>query len=196
MHLCNLLKVSAIERVRNYAGLTLLNIFHLLSLEERNDVAVELLRALEMESYQFTKFIPDYLGQLLLYLTPKELDEVIDDFEEKIKVSSPRVVILLLNTIAIAIENYPTYKNRFNEDEKTNNDRIIRLLGLLAIGMASYEQDIRSEALRVIGASLFKSNKLSLENKYYTFSIIGKKVLTLINFEEEDDFIFTMMFLP
>ncbi|NLK43850.1 MAG: cytidyltransferase [Tissierellia bacterium] len=190
MHLCNLLKVSAIERVRNYAGLTLLNIFHLLSLEERNDVAVELLRALEMESYQFTKFIPDYLGQLLLYLTPKELDEVIDDFEEKIKVSSPRVVILLLNTIAIAIENYPTYKNRFNEDEKTNNDRIIRLLGLLAIGMASYEQDIRSEALRVIGASLFKSNKLSLENKYYTFSIIGKKVLTLINFEEEDDFIF------
>jgi len=190
MHLCNLLKVSAVERVRNYAGITLLNIFHLLSPEERNDVAVELLRALEMESYQFTKFIPDYLGQLLLYLTPKELDEIIDDFEEKIKVSSARVVILLLNTIAIAIENYQAYKNRFNEGEKTNEDRINRLLGLLAIGMASYDQDIRSEALRVIGSTLFKSSKLSLDDKYYVFNIIGKKILTLINFDEEDDFIF------
>lgn len=190
MHLCNLLKVSAVERIRNYAGITLLNIFHLLSPEERNDVAVELLRALEMESYQFTKFIPNYLGQLLLYLTPKELDEVIDDFEEKIKVSSTRVVILLLNTIAIAIENYPAYRKRFNEDEETNNNRINRLLGLLAIGMASYDTDIRSEAFRVIGSILFKSNKLSLEDKYYNFNIIGKKILTLINFDEEDDFLF------
>lgn len=190
MHLCNLLKVSAVERVRNYAGITLLNIFHLLSPEERNDVAVELLRALEMESYQFAKFIPDYLGQLLLYLTPKELDEVIDDFEEKIKISSPRVVILLLNTIAITIENYPSYKTRFKEDEKSYNDRITRLLGLLAIGMANYDMDIRSEALRVIGATLFKSKKLSLDDKYFIFDIIGKKILTLINFDEEDDFLF------
>ena len=85
------------------------------------------------------------------------------------------MVILLLNTIAIAIENYQAYKNRFNEGEKTNEDRINRLLGLLAIGMASYDQDIRSEALRVIGSTLFKSSKLSLDDKYYVFNIIGKK---------------------
>ncbi|HEY8363813.1 MAG TPA: HD domain-containing protein [Tissierellaceae bacterium] len=190
MHLCNLLKVSAVERVRNYAGITLLNIFHLLSPEERNDVAVELLRALEMESYQFTKFIPDYLGQLLLYLTPKELDEIISDFDQKIKVSSERVVILLLNTIAIAIENYPSYKFRFNEDEKTYSKRLNKLLGLLAIGMASYNSDIRSEAFRVIGSTLFKSKKLSLNDKYYIFDFIGKKILTLIDFNKEDDFLF------
>jgi hypothetical protein len=42
MHFCNLLKVSAVESVRNYAGEALLFIVPFLSLEQRNDVAVEL----------------------------------------------------------------------------------------------------------------------------------------------------------
>lgn len=190
MHLCNILKVSAIERVRNYGGYTLLNIFHLLSLEERNDVSIELLRALEMESYQFTKFIPDYLGQMLLYLPPRELDEMIDDFEDKIKVSSTRVVFLLLNTIAITIENYHSYKNRFDEEQKTRDERLNRLLGLLSIAMASYNHDVKVEAFRVLSSTLFKSNILTLEEKYNIFHRIGKKVLTLLDLSREDDFLF------
>lgn len=190
MHLCNLLKVSAVERVRNYGGTTLLNIFHLLSLEERNDVAIELLRALEMESYQFTKFIPDYLGQLLLFLPPKELDEIIDDFEDKIKVSSTRVTFLLLNTIAVSVEKYMSYRKRFSETPKVSDERINRLLGLLAIGMASYNHDIKSESLRLISLILFKSNSLSLKEKYYIFSKIEKKILTLLDLENQDEFLF------
>ncbi|MFA7412638.1 MAG: HD domain-containing protein, partial [Tissierellaceae bacterium] len=190
MHLCNILKVSAVERVRNYGGVTLLNIFHLLSPEERNDVAVELLRALEMESYQFTKFIPDYLGQLLLYLPPKELDEIIDDFKDKIKVSSTRVTFLLLNTIAVSVEKYMTYRKNFPEDPRVNDERINRLLGLLAIGMASYNHDIKSESLRLISLILFKSNSLSLKEKYYIFSKIEKKILTLLDQNNLDEFLF------
>lgn len=190
MHLCNILKVSAIERVRNYGGTTLLNIIHLLSLEERNDVAVELLRALEMESYQFTKFIPIYLGQLLLYLPPKELDEVIDDFEDKIKVSSTEVIFLLLNTIAIILENYPLYHNRFMEEKDTHNNRVDRLLGLLTISMASYNEDVKSESLRVMSTTLFKSSKLKLEEKFDIFNRVNKKILTLINATKEDEFLF------
>lgn len=190
MHLCNILKVSAVEKVRNYGGATLLNLFHLLSLEERNDVAVELLRALEMESYQFTKFIPYYLGRLLLYLPPKELDEVIDDFGEKIKVSSTRVIFLLLSTISICIENYSIYKGRFGEEESVHDTRIDRLLGLLTVSMTSYNEDVKSESLRVISTTLFKSNILTLEEKYNIFSSINKKILTLLHFSKEDNFIF------
>lgn len=190
MHLCNILKVSAVERVRNYSGITLLNIFHLLSLEERNDVAVELLRALEMESYQFTKFIPYYLGQLLLYLPPKELDEVIDDFESKIKASSVRVVFLLLNTIAICVENYSSYISKFEEEPDIHDKRIDRLLGLLSISMASYNNDVKNESLRVLSTTLFKSKLLSLDEKYNIFNKIGKKILTLLNSNKEDDFLF------
>ncbi len=190
MHLCNILKVSAIERVRNYSGITLLNIFHLLSLEERNDVAIELLRALEMESYQFAKFIPLYLGQLLLYLPPKELDEIIDDFEDKIKISSISVVFLLLNTIAICIENYKSYITKFEEESQIHNHRIDRLLGLFSIAMASYNNDIKNESLRVLSSTLFKSNILSLDEKYNIFNKIGKKILTLLDDNREDDFLF------
>lgn len=190
MHLCNILKVSAIERVRNYSGITLLNIFHLLSLEERNDVAVELLRALEMESYQFAKFIPYYLGQLLLYLPPKELDEVIDDFESKIKTSSVRVVFLLLNTIAICIENYKFYIHKFEEEPEIHDRRLDRLLGLLSISMASYNNDVKNESLRVLSTTLFKSNILTLDEKYNIFNKIGKKILTLLDSNKEDDFLF------
>jgi hypothetical protein len=113
IHFCNLLKVSAIEKVRNYSGHTLLSIFPMLSLEQRNDVTIELLRALEMDNYQFTKFIPSYLGKLFLFLPPKELDEIIDDLEDKIKTSEPQTCILLFKTIGIAIENYHNYRNLF-----------------------------------------------------------------------------------
>lgn len=190
MHLCNILKVSAIETVRNYSGKTLLNIFPFLSLEERNDVAIELLRALEMESYQFTKFIPYYLGPLLLYLPPTELDEIIDDFEENIKVSSTRVVFLLLNTIAICIENYNFYIKRFQESPEIQNRRLDRLVGLLGISMSSYDIDIKNEALRVLSTTLFKSEILNLKDKYRLFSKIGKKMLCFLDYNRDNKFLF------
>jgi len=188
MHLCNLLKVSATEKVRNYAGLTLLNIFKFLSLEERNDIVIELLRALEMENYQFTKFIPNYLGQLLLYLHPVELDEVIDDFEEKIKQSNTKLVFLLLKTISIAIESYHEYIERFKEDEATSKNRLIRLISLILNGMVSFNDDIKTEAFRIIAWDIFNSKKLNLKQKYNIFKYIAKKVLTLIDEMEDDEF--------
>lgn len=190
MHFCNLLKVSAAEKVRNHAGATLLKIVDLLSLEQRNDIVVELLRALEMENYQFAKFIPEYLGQLLLYLHPKELDEAIDDFEEKIKQASSQVVSLLLRTIGITIENYPEYFKRFREDEKINKYRLIRLISIILNGMVTFEEEIQAEAFRIIGSLIFNSNKLSLKHKLKIFKLIGKKILTLLPDKEDSEFIF------
>lgn len=190
MHFCNLLKVSAAERVRNHAGITLLKIIDFLSLDQRNDIVVELLRALEMQNYQFTKFIPEYLGQLLLYLHPKELDEAIDDFEEKIKQSNTQVVSLLLKTIGIAIENYHEYTTRFKEEEKINKDRLIRLVSILLNGMVAFEEEIKAEAFRIIGSYIFNSKKLNLEHKLQIFKLIAKKILTLLPNKDESEFIF------
>ncbi|MDX9916627.1 MAG: cytidyltransferase [Gudongella sp.] len=190
IHLCNLLKVSAVERVRNYSGYTLLNIIPLLTLEQRNDVAIELLRALEMDSYQFTKFIPEYLGHLILHLPPKELDELIDDLEEKIQISRPQTVILLLNTIGTAILGYPVYKTLFSENYSKNIKRLYRLLGLLLVPLSSYKLEIKTEALRVIATTVFNSEQLSLEDKYTIFKRVGKKLLTLMDDARENAFIF------
>ena len=190
IHLCNLLKVSAIERVRNYSGYTLLNIIPLLSLEQRNDVSIELLRALEMDSYQFTKFIPEYLGQILLYLPPKELDEIIDDLEDKIKVSRLQTILLILNTIGVCVLNYPKYKAKFNEDENFYNNRLKRLLGLLLVPLASYKLELKTESLRVIASTIFNSNQLYLNDKMFIFKRLAKKILTLIEDSKENNFSF------
>lgn len=190
IHFCNLLKVSAIEKVRNYSGHTLLSIFPMLSLEQRNDVAIELLRALEMDNYQFTKFIPNYLGKLFLYLRPKELDEIIDDLEDKIKVSEPQTCILLLNTIGIAIENYHNYKNSFPEDMEINSKRLYRLFSILLMPLSSYKDELKIESLTVISNQIFSSKNMPLQEKKLLFTKYSKKLLTLVEDKIENNYVF------
>jgi len=186
MHYCNLLKVSANENVRNRAGEALIKIMPHLSIDQRNDIAIELLRALEIEGYQFTQYIPRYLGELILYLQPIELDELIDDLIEKIKNSSGTIASMLLKTIGIAIENYPKYKELFQEKEGANESRIKRMLSIVLNGLVHYNLQVKQTAFWVTGKIIFGSNRLKLEEKYEIFKLIGKKVLTLIDENKED----------
>ncbi|TFZ40230.1 cytidyltransferase [Soehngenia longivitae] len=190
IHFCNLLKVSAIEKVRNYSGHTLLSIFPMLSLEQRNDVTIELLRALEMDNYQFTKFIPNYLGRLVLFLPPKELDEIIDDLEDKVKTSEPQTCILLFKTIGIAIENYYNYKNLFFEDIEINSRRLNRLFSLLLIPLSSYKDELKTESLTVISNNIFSSKNMPLQEKRLLFTKYSKKLLTLMDDKIENNYVF------
>jgi len=186
MHFCNLLKVSASESVRNRGGEGLIRIMPHLSLDQRNDIAIELLRALEIEGYQFTKYIPYYLGQIILYLQPVELDELIDDLIEKIKQSSPQVTSLLLKTVGVAIENYPKYRELFNEEKEKYEERFIRLLSILLNGLVNYNLQVKQVAFSVIGKEIFGSRKLNLDQKNEIFILIAKKILTLLGENQED----------
>src|SRR5665648_790013 len=76
-HLSNLLKVSERVTVRHSAGAALPYVISLLSLDQRNEIVIELTRGLEIGEYQFSKYIPEYLGQIALFLHPNELDELI-----------------------------------------------------------------------------------------------------------------------
>jgi len=180
LHFCNILKVSGIEDIRNLAGQTLVNLMSCLSFEQRNDIAIELLRALEMEDYQFTKYIPYYLGQLILYLPSNELEELIDDLIEKIKQSDPKLSSLLLRTIGIAIANYAQYRERFSEKEESHENRFNKMIGILLNGFVHYNLKVKQAAFRVIGREIFGSRHLSLEEKNHIFQLIAKKILTLL----------------
>jgi len=180
LHFCNILKVSGIEDIRNLAGKALVNLMPSLSFQQRNDIAIELLRALEMEDYQFTKYIPYYLGQLILYLTPNELEELIDDLIEKIKQSDPKLSSLMLRTIGIAIANYPKYRERFSEKEKSFENRLSKMIGILLNGFVHYNLKVKQAAFRVIGREIFGSRHLNLEEKNHIFQLIAKKILTLL----------------
>ncbi|MGO1818219.1 MAG: cytidyltransferase [Senegalia sp. (in: firmicutes)] len=187
MHFTNLLKVSENENVRNHAGEALLNIFPFLSLDKRNDVTVELLRALEIQGYHFTKYIPNYLGQLILYLHPTELNEIIDDFISKIKSANRQIKLLILKTVGIAIQNYSNYNDIFVEEKDISNKRLIKLLGILLNGLANYDIQVKQESFRIIGSEIFGKEDLSSEEKNIIFKHISKKILNLLPLKEENE---------
>lgn len=184
IHFCNLLKVSAVESVRNRAGSAILNIMPYLSLAERNEVAVELLRALEIEGNKFTEYIPKYTGKALLWLQPKELNEIIDDCALKVKTSNPNLKSLVLKTIGVTISNYDIYKRRFSENQSFYEKRLISMLGVLLNGLGSYDSQVKQAAFSVIGKDIFDTNSMNLKEKKIIFNIIAKKVITLITESE------------
>ncbi len=189
MHFCNLIKVSSKENVRINAGKALLKIIEHLSLEQRNDISVELLRALEIESFEHGAYIPEYLGQVFLYLGPGELDEQITELYTKMKRMSNQTVFLVLHTIEIAIEHYFGYQKKTDEPDENFLFRLERMLGILLIGCSNYDDEIKQEAFTVIG-NIFASDKLSLEEKQTIFNIIAKKTLVLLTEKEVNEFLF------
>ncbi|PRR84946.1 nicotinate-nicotinamide nucleotide adenylyltransferase [Clostridium luticellarii] len=190
IHFCNLLKVSALESVRNTAGSAILKIMPYLSLAERNEVAVELLRALEIEGNRFTEYIPRYTGQAALWLQPKELDEFIDDSIYKVKTSNSNLKSLILKTIGIIIAHYWVYKDRFEETETLYLKRLNKMLGILLNGLVDCSSQVKQAAFSVIGREIFGCASMDLTKKELIFKLIAKKVLTLITHNENQEILF------
>lgn len=190
LHFCNVLKVSEIESVRKRSGISILKLMPYLTTPKRNEVAVELLRALEIEGHRFTEYIPRYLGQVLLWLDPTELDEVIEDLRQKIKRSNSNLKTLILKTIGHLLLYYPQYGKRFTENTDKYNKRLATLIGILLNGLGDYSPKVNMAALGVIGKHVFGSHILSLQNKSYTFKLMSKKILTLLNAEKGNELLF------
>ena len=179
-HFANLIRVSEAVVVRERAGRALLGIAPRLTGEERNEVAVELAKALEAGHYEFSKYIPQYLGAFMLWLPPAELDEVIDYLAELLSHSADSVVASALDTVGFALENYRLYPRRFPEEEAVWDRRRRRLAGLLLKGMASYREAVQQEAMYVMGDTLFSSPRLPDERKAWLFTLCAHKLLFLL----------------
>ena len=185
MHFCNILKVSEHETVRSTAGKSLIKLVPNLPIAQINDISIELLRSLEMEGYQFTKYIPKYLGEIILQLPAIEFDELMDDLIQKIKNSTPKIISLLLSTIGRILSLYEKYHSELSNDI-SDNKRLWRLLGTLLNGMAHYDSQVRTIAFSVLGRDVFGSSLLSLNTKYFIFKAISKKLLTLLTLENNE----------
>ncbi len=189
-HLCNLVKVTAKESVRNKAGNSLLKLAHLLSIDQRNELAVELIKGLEIDELQFAKYIPEYLGRFVMHLHPKELDEFIIDLNNICKSSNERASSLAINTFGIMVQFYPEYKNRFSELDDLYEKRLVKMLGIVLSGLANHNIQVKQDSFLVIGQNIFGSKILDLNEKHKVFSYVNKKLLTLINEKELGDLFF------
>jgi nicotinic acid mononucleotide adenylyltransferase len=185
IHFCNMLKVSAIETVRNNAGYSILKIMPNLNDSERNEVAIELLRGLEIEGQKFTEYISPFLGQVILWLPPNELDEIIADLKDKIKTSNEDVKILILKAIGITLSNYGIYKSRFEEDEKIYDERLKSMLSIILNGIGDYKAKVKQAAIITLGKDIFGSSNLSLDDKLHVFKLTAKKILTLVGNDDD-----------
>lgn len=186
-HFSNLVKVSERVVVRHTAGSALVHTLSLLRREQRNEVVVELGKGLEMGQYEISKYIPQYLGEAALYLHPSELDEQVLWLKTLLGSPNDSAVAGALNTIAVLLQHYPAYQQRFPEKPEVYERRRRELLGLLLQGLAHYRETVRQEALLVTGKLLFESPLLDMEEKARLFSLIYRKLLFLTQESSRQD---------
>ncbi|MBN2796316.1 MAG: hypothetical protein JXR88_12975 [Clostridia bacterium] len=167
MHYCNLIKVSEFEVVRNLAGKFLVDLFPNLSTAQKNDIVIELIRALEIEGYGFTQYIPQYLGQLIPTLPEKEYFEIVQDVTFKISNAGAHVRILLLDTLGVMIS--AILKDDLSYD-------LNPLLGLIFKGFYSGHKLVTQIALHVLSKKILGNNEIHLEKRYKIFKIVYRKL--------------------
>ena len=177
-HFVNLIKVSETVAVRKEAGKSLLSIIRTMPLDQRNEIMVELYNGLEIEDYQFSRLIPEYLGRVLLNLPSEELYEIIDNLEGLINSGNIKTASASLITLSIVLESYDSYPFEQTEDERLK--MIQRITGLLIKGIAHYKDAISREAFKTLTERIFASSSARRDYKREILCLTGKRILTLI----------------
>lgn len=180
LHLSNLLKVSEQIAVRHEAGRKLIEIAPLLSPEEINEVVVELYRGLEMDSFEFTKYIPEYLSRFAANLAPDEYDEYLDSMGNLLENGNDTVAQLAIDGLAHAVAGYRDYGKTSGESETALRARLSKLCGYLMKGLASYHESVRVESLQALGRIIFGNTHVALQSKAQIFDILYKRLLMLL----------------
>lgn len=188
-HFSNLLKVSEQVTVRHRAGEALVSLAPLLTKDQRNEVSIELIKGLEIGEYEFSKYIPQYLGRFVLYLSPDELDEFLFEIKRLLVSTNERVSCVALDTVGVILQNYNVYQKRFEEEKGRFQKRQKTMLGFLLSGLANYRDAVSQEAVLVIGHAFFEE-VLTLEEKKDIFQIIGKKFVALLETRENSELAF------
>ena len=185
-HLSNLLKVSERVTVRHKAGHGLLEIFDMLTREQRHEIVIELTKGLEIGEHQFSKYIPEYLGVLIMHLHPEELSEIMHELKHLLQSENDKVASVTLDTLAVMLQNYEGYRDRFPEPREVYLQRREKIIGMLLSGMANYHEAVSQEAFFVLGKMIFGAEHISMEVKAEIFQVLHKKMLTLIEDRKGD----------
>ena len=175
-HFVNLIKVSEVIAVRKHAGDCLLELAAAMPSDQINELCIDLFNGLELSDYQFLKFIPGYLGQLMMYQSDNEQNEAIDALEILLNTGSSKSAAASLNTMGVLLENFDKMPKPSKNAEKHKK----RLLGMIVKSISHYNTIISQEALRVLGIRIFGSTVMNLESKSWVASHCFKRLVAMI----------------
>ncbi len=170
MHLSNLLSVSEHLPVREHAGNALLSICDYLTVDQRNEISVDLMRELENGQEQIARFIPQYVGKLVCTLPEKEVCESVYFLEGLLRSGAVRPAGPVLRTLGSLIGTLPEDSVELIDD----------CLGLLLTGIAHYNSAIHRNALSVLCHDILANEKLPVSLRRYCFVRVSKKLLCLL----------------
>ena len=168
-HLSNLLSVSEHLPVREHAGRALLTISTRLSVDQRNEIIVDLMRELENGQEQIARFIPRYLGRLLSTMPEKEIRESIDFLDGLLRSGSARAASTSLRTLGSLISALPE-----------NSVLTEHCLGLLLTGVSHYDESVHRSAMTVLCHDVIGSDRLPFSLRAHCFARVSKKLLCLL----------------
>lgn len=172
-HLSNLLCVSEHLPVREHAGQVLLELLDALTVDQRNEILVDLTRELETGQEQISRYIAPVLGRLLCQMPEKELFEGVDHLDGLIRsVGSLRASLAALHTLGAMLsapqcwEKEPVWQ---------------RVLSLLLTGVAHYEPTIHQTALTVLCRDVFGCGRIPLQVRRSWLVHTGKKLMCMLS---------------
>ncbi len=171
MHLSNLLSVSEHLPVREHAGNALLSICDYLTVDQRNEISVDLMRELENGQEQIARFIPPFLAKLVCTLPEKEVWEAVHFLETMLRSGVLRPAGPVLRTLGSLIAALP-------EDSV---ELIDYCLGLLLTGVAHYHSTIHQNALSILCNDILANEALPLSLRCHCFTRVCKKLLSLLS---------------
>ncbi|MCK8059921.1 MULTISPECIES: HD domain-containing protein [unclassified Fusibacter] len=177
IHYCNLIKNSVSHDIRILSGKALVTLTEKLTKSQINEVAIELLRGLEIESYQFSKIIPGVLGRILMLLERDELIELLDDLKIKVKMGSTALKMVIVETIGHGINA----ALMIGRKSKVKDDLIKEMLGIILSGLVQYDSPVHSIAFNTITNGILSSKVTNLSEKQRIYQLLHKKMLTILD---------------
>ncbi|MDD5564003.1 MAG: HD domain-containing protein [Thermoanaerobaculaceae bacterium] len=178
-HFANLLKVSRVEGTRFHAGRCLLELLPLLTVPQRNDLMVELLRSLELDLEAVTRYIPRFLAAVLASLPDQEFFEGLEDVEVNVRRGSEALQRLLLQTVGWLLLSL--------QAGRLKGEVLHRLAGMLLGSLAESRSSTAVEGFAQIAMVLERLAERRDDGRLRAFLLLAsKKFLALITHRPGD----------
>lgn len=177
-HFGNLLLISEHLPVREHAGQALVLIADLLTVEEINEVVIDLCLGLESGQAEYSRYVSPCLAELISRLPIGQTDETVSLLESYVcsdNVQAACAALAAFGALLVRLE--------MNEEEvKPDSSRLrVHIVGVMMAGLAHFEPEVHRTALMIFCRDVFGEQRIRLARRCSLFKKVCKKLLTVVS---------------